>query len=122
MQISKISAANGVQYNSTVAFSAKQQAEPQKTDKQDIFEQYSAKKLPDNKAIQIGHRPGLSLVNVLLIPFGFWGFSIKPTMKVVDIDKDNLTPKQEKMIRKGKLIDYVPRGYHVEGNKVKKNK
>lgn len=120
MQVSKISASNMAQVNSNISFSAK----PTKTEenKQDIFEQYASQKLPENKAIQIGRRPGISLINILMLPFGFWGFSIKPTMKVVDIDKDNLTPKQEKLIRQGKLIDSVPRGYHIEGTKVKKNK
>ena len=118
MQVSKISAVNN-----NMAFEGKKsQRTASAENKHDIFEQYSAKMLPENKAIQIGHRPGISLINVLMLPFGFWGFSIKPTMKVVDIDKDNLTPKQEKLIRKWKLINYVPRGYHIEGNKVKKNK
>ena len=120
MQVSKISAVNNSKMGSNISFSAK--TTKTEENKQDIFEQYASQKLPEGKAIQIGRKPGISLINILMIPFGFWGFSIKPTMKVVDIDKENLTPKQEKLIRQGKMIDYVPRGYHLEGTKVKKNK
>ncbi len=119
MQISKLSAVNNAYSN--ITFGRKQQKTAQKNSP-DIFEQYAPQKLPANKAIKIGYRPGISLLNILLLPFGFLGFSIKPSLKLVDIDKDSLTKKEQRLIRKGKMIDYVPLGYHIEGTKVKKNR
>ena len=89
----------------------------------DMFEQYKAQKLPENKAIQIVRRPGLvNLLNILTIPFGVFGFSSHSAYKLVDIDPNNLTERQQSLIRKGKMINFVPRGYHIENNKVVKNK
>ena len=89
-----------------------------------MFDEYAPQKLPEGKAIRLVRRPGMVqlLLNLITIPLGFFGFSTHGEYKLVDIDPNNLTEKEQKLIRQGKLINYVPRGYHIENDKVKKNK
>ena len=93
------------------------------TNAREMFDEYSPKKLPENKAIKIVRRPGaVNLLNILTIPFGIFGISTKNAYKLVDIDPNNLSQKEQKLIRTGKMIDFVPAGYHIENDKVVKNK
>ena len=97
---------------------------------ENMFDEYAPKKLPEGKAIQLVRRPGviplvLSIISAPFILAGmgeYIGFSTHGEYKLVDIDPNNLTAKEQKLIRQGKLIDFVPRGYHIENGKVKKNK
>ena len=93
------------------------------TNAKEMFDEYSPKKLPENKAIQITRRPGVAnLLNILTIPFGIFGISTGSAYKLVDIDPNNLSKKEQKLIRTGKMIDFVPAGYHIKNDKVVKNK
>ena len=96
----------------------------------EMFDEYSPKKLPEGKAIQISRKPGIggiiwniiSTMCVLGGGIGIFGKNTHQELKLVDIDPNNLTEKQQKLIKHGKLINYIPSGYHIEGDKVKKNK
>jgi hypothetical protein len=122
MEISKISSIEKQNFttksNRNVSFSN------YSNNAEEMFDEYAPKKLPDNKAIKLVKRPSIVslLLNIITIPLGFFGISIHDEYKLVDIDPNNLSPKEQKMIRQGKLINFVPRGYHIENNKVKKNK
>ena len=94
------------------------------------FDEYAPKKLPEGKAIQISRKPGIggiiwNIISMMCVLGGGIGVFARNThqeLKLIDIDPNNLTEKQQKLIKKGKLINFVPRGYHIEGDKVKKNK
>ncbi len=124
MNISKICSSNNIHTNTNQKISFK----ANKT--KEMFDEYSPKKLPEGKAIQIVKKPGiggiilntLSACSVMIGGFGLFGKITRPDLKLVDIDPNNLTEKQQKLIKRGKLINYIPRGYHIEGDKVKKNK
>lgn len=120
MEIGKISSNSySVANLSRPAFSGKAKSAPE-TCEEDYFDKNRAQGLPEGKAIKISRRPTIGLLNVLLLPFGFVGFSVKPKLSLVDIDKNNLSDKEKKQIEKGKLIDFVPVGYEIKGNKVVK--
>lgn len=124
MQITQKYTVNVLNKTNNLAFASNKEARVNNDEQADYFEAHRAKvqKLPDNKAIKVGSRPGIGLLNVLLLPFGFLGFSVKTHYSLVDIDKNNLSDKEKKQIRKGKLIDYVPAGYEIKNDKVVKAK
>lgn len=89
----------------------------------DIFEKAKAsRQVPEGKAIQYKKRPGISLLDVLLLPFGIFGFNVKTKPELVDFDPENITPKQEKLIKSGKLTNTVPPGYQIKNDKLVKVK
>ncbi len=125
MNISAISAeaktntANGLNCKPTKRMSF----QGDKTKSDDIFEKAEAsRRVPEGKAIQYKTKPGVSLLDVLLLPFGIFGFNVKTKPELVDFDPENITPKQEKLIKKGKLTNKVPPGYQIKNDKLVKVK
>lgn len=80
----------------------------------------TGKELPEGKAILLKKGPSVGLINILLLPLRIFSVDFEYKPKLVDIDMANLSEKEEKLIQKGKLINYVPIGYEVRDGEVKK--
>jgi len=80
----------------------------------------TGKKLPEGKAILLKKGPSIGLINILLLPLRIFSVDFEYKPKLVDIDMANLSEKEEKLIKKGKIINYVPVGYEVRDGKVEK--
>ena len=123
---SKINTKTDVNLNKDIS-SAKSVNQKEDTD---YFEKYSNKHLPEGKAILVERKTSdrskilnglgafLTLGNA--VPIWFFKTGNEIDLKLVDIDKNNLTKEQIDLIKNGKLIDFLPRGYEIkDGNVVK---
>lgn len=80
----------------------------------------TGKELPEGKALLLKKGPSVGLVNLLLLPLRIFSFDVEYKPKLVDIDMNNLSEKEAKLIQKGKLINYVPLGFEIRNGKVEK--
>ncbi len=90
---------------------------PSTVQKEDIFNP-SKQQLPDGKAISVKKK--FNPLNLLLLTLGIISYSSTLKYELVDFDASNISEKEQKQIRQGKLINEIPYGYKIADGNIEK--